>query len=37
MESSSGVALAVLPFLLVPALGAGAFSDLADWISSPQW
>lgn len=31
------VLLVVLPFLLAPAMGAGAFSDLADWIEDPQW
>ena len=31
------VLVVVLPFLLAPALGTGAFSDLADWIDEPQW
>ena len=26
-----------LPVLLAPALGTGAFSDLAEWINDPQW
>ena len=31
------VLVVALPFLLAPALGTGAFSDLADWIDEPQW
>jgi hypothetical protein len=31
------VLVVVLPFLLAPALGTGAFSDLSDWIDEPQW
>ncbi len=31
------VLVVALPILLVPALGTGAFSDLADWFDSPQW
>jgi hypothetical protein len=32
-----GVLVAGLPFLLAPALGTGALSDLAEWINDPQW
>lgn len=31
------VLVVALPRLLAPALGTGAFSDLADWINDPQW
>ncbi|WP_210502443.1 hypothetical protein [Nocardioides xinjiangensis] len=31
------VLVVALPFMLAPALGAGAFSDLADWFDDPQW
>ncbi|GAA1919777.1 hypothetical protein GCM10009797_11850 [Nocardioides hwasunensis] len=31
------VLVVVLPFLLAPALGTGALSDLATWINDPQW
>ena len=31
------VLVVALPLLLAPALGTGAFSDLADWIAEPQW
>lgn len=31
------VLVVALPFLLAPALGTGAFSDLADWIDEPHW
>ncbi|HEV2796613.1 MAG TPA: hypothetical protein VGV65_03255 [Nocardioides sp.] len=31
------VLVVALPVLLAPALGTGAFSDLADWINDPQW
>jgi hypothetical protein len=31
------VLVVVLPLVLAPALGTGAFSDLADWINDPQW
>ncbi len=31
------VLVVVLPLVLMPAMGAGAFSDFADWFDSPQW
>ncbi|WP_322919474.1 hypothetical protein [Nocardioides renjunii] len=31
------VLVVVLPVLLAPALGTGAFSDLAEWVNDPQW
>ncbi|WP_231249312.1 hypothetical protein [Nocardioides furvisabuli] len=31
------VLVVVLPFLMAPALGTGALSDLAEWINDPQW
>ncbi len=31
------VLVVALPFLMAPALGTGAFSDLAEWINDPQW
>ena len=31
------VLVVALPVILAPALGTGAFSDLANWINDPQW
>lgn len=35
--SAFAVVVVALLFLLAPALGSGAFSDLAEWINDPQW